>query len=49
MVLGDWIGGQVAAAAAGKSLNSYAGQWSTVPPFTLVISSDPSIPVFEGD
>jgi hypothetical protein len=49
MVLGEWIGGQVAEAVGGKTLNSYAGQWSTVPPFTFVISSDTSVPIFEGD
>lgn len=49
MDFGDWIGRQVAEAAAKKSLNSFAGKWSTVPPYTFVISSDPSVPVFEGD
>lgn len=49
MALGDWVGRQVATIIGQRSLSRRAGKWPTTPPYTLVISNDPSVPFFERD
>ena len=49
MHMGDWVRSRVATSLAERVLTNYKGEWPKAPPYTLVISYDPSLPIFEQD